>query len=156
MNATVAHEAEGTVDGAGPLVATFYLGEAAFGVHADHVQEVVRTGTVTPVHHAPSYVVGIRNLRGRIVTVIDLGSRLELTRVELGEESRILIMDWKGEPIGLLVDEVADTVSVTRDSIEPAPANVHGVQARNIKGVFRTTERLVALLDLSSVLDVTG
>jgi len=136
------------------LVATFLLGDAAFGIGAAQVQEVVRLGDITPVHHAPPYVVGIRNLRGRIVTVIDLRVRLNLGVAEAGADSRILIVDWQGEPIGLLVDSVADTISANVADITPPPPNVNGIQSRNLRGVCRSGERLVALLDPSPVLQV--
>ena len=136
------------------LVATFLLGNAAFGIGAAQVQEVVRLGEITPVHHAPPYVVGIRNLRGRIVTVIDLRARLNLGTMVNGAESRILIVDWQGEPIGLLVDSVADTISVSPADLGPPPPNVNGIQSRNLRGVCRSGERLVALLDPIPVLQV--
>ena len=136
------------------LVATFLLADAAFGIGAAQVQEVVRLGEITPVHHAPPYVVGIRNLRGRIVTVIDLRVRLNLGAMVAGADSRILIVDWQGEPIGLLVDSIADTLSVNLSDIAPPPPNVHGTQSRNLRGVYRSGERLVALLDPSPVLQV--
>lgn len=135
------------------LVATFLLGQAAFGVDTADIQEVVRIGDITPVRHAPKYVVGIRNLRGRIVTVIDLRTRLELGRVGPTEESRILIVEAQGEPIGMLVDQVADTLTVPVAEITPPPPNVHGVQSRNLRGVCRGGGRLVALLDLNPVLE---
>jgi purine-binding chemotaxis protein CheW len=138
----------------GQLVATFLLGEAAFGIGAAQVQEVVRVGDITPVHHAPPYVVGIRNLRGKIVTVIDLRVRLDLGSMEAGADTRILIVDWQGEPIGLMVDSVADTISVNSADIVPPPPNVHGIQSRNLRGVCRSGERLVALLDPGPVLQV--
>jgi purine-binding chemotaxis protein CheW len=134
------------------LAATFLLGQAAFGVDTAQIQEVVRLGNLTPVHHAPAYVVGIRNLRGRIVTVIDLRTRLELGRVATGPESRILIVEAQGEPIGLLVDQVADTIDINTADIHPAPPNVNGVQSRHLRGVCRNGARLVALLDLAAVL----
>lgn len=140
----------------GGLVATFLLGEAVFGIGAEQVQEVVRPGNITPVHHAPPFVVGIRNLRGRIVTVIDLAVRLELGSVELGAASRVLIVDWQGEPVGLLVDQVSDTVAVEPELVGVPPANVNGVQSRHLKGVYRGAERLVALLDLAVVLQPDG
>lgn len=136
------------------LFSTFLLGEAVFGVRAEEVQEIVRPGNITRVHHAPAYVVGIRNLRGRIVTVIDLAMRLELGNVELGLHSRILIIDWQAEPIGLLVDEISDIVAVGEGSIEPSPANIHGVRGKNLRGVCRNNERLVAVLDLSAALSL--
>lgn len=134
------------------LVATFFLGEAAFGIDAQQVQEVARVGDITPVHHAPPAVVGIRNLRGRIVTVIDLRERLGLGGVQAGRDNRILIVDSFGEPIGLLVDRVGDTVATSPDSLSPPPPNLHGVQSRKLQGVCRGGDRLVALLDLAAVL----
>jgi purine-binding chemotaxis protein CheW len=136
------------------LIATFQLGgdDGFFGIDATVIQEVVMVGELTPVRHAPDFVAGIRNLRGRIITVIDLCVRLNLGSVQIGEESRILIADWKGEPVGLLVDRVADAVSVGADDLESAPPNLHGLQMQKLLGVFRTGERLAALLDLAAVL----
>jgi purine-binding chemotaxis protein CheW len=134
------------------LVATFALGDGAFGIDTVQVQEVVRVGDITPVHHAPPYLIGIRNLRGHIVTVIDLRVRLELGAIEPGPETRILIVEWQGEQIGLTVDRIADTITVNKSEISTAPPNVHGVQGKNFIGVCRSGERLVALLDLSKVL----
>ena len=109
-------------------------------------------GELTPVRHARTYVAGIRNLRGRIITVIDLCVRLGLGAVEIGPESRILIADWKGEPVGLLVDRVADAISRRSRRFGTAPPNLHGVQMQKLRGVFRSGERLAALLDLAAVL----
>ena len=134
------------------LVATFLLGDAAFGIDAQQVQEVVKAGDITPVHHAPAYVVGIRNLRGRIVTVIDLRVRVDLGSMQPGADTRILIVDWQGEPIGLMVDSVADTIAVGPSDIGSPPSNVHGIQSRNLRGVCRSGDRLVALLDPGAVL----
>lgn len=135
------------------LTATFELGsDGVFGIDASQIQEVVMVGEITPVRHAADYVAGIRNLRGRIITVIDLGVRLGLSSVEIGLDSRILIADWKGEPIGLLVDRVADAVALEAGDLEPAPPNLHGVQMQKLRGVFRSGDRLAALLDLAAVL----
>jgi purine-binding chemotaxis protein CheW len=138
------------------LAATFLLGPAVFGVDTAQIQEVVRLGNLTPVHDAPAYVVGIRNLRGRIVTVMDLRTRLELGRVAAGPDNRILIVEAQGEPIGLLVDQVADTIDVLTAEIQPAPPNVSGVQSRHLRGVCRNGARLVALLDLAAVLQTSA
>jgi purine-binding chemotaxis protein CheW len=137
------------------LVATFQLGDndGVFGIDATLIQEVVMVGELTPVRHAQPYVAGIRNLRGRIITVIDLCVRLGLGAVEIGPESRILIADWKGEPVGLLVDRVADAVTVEAGGLENAPPNLHGVEMQKLLGVFSSGERLAALLDLTAVLD---
>lgn len=135
------------------LVATFLLGDGTFGLDTTLIQEVVKLGEVTPVRHAPGYVAGIRNLRGRIVTVIDLRIRLELPIIDLGPETRILIADWKGEPVGLLVDAVSDTTEVAAEDLLPPPLNLHGVQMQKMLGVFRCGDRLAALLDPVAILD---
>lgn len=138
------------------LAATFMLGPATFGVDTSQIQEVVRVGNITPVHHAPADIVGIRNLRGRIVTVIDLRIRLDLGRVPAGPENRIFIVEGQGEPIGLLVDQVADTIDVSAGDLHPAPPNVNGVQSRHLRGVCRHGARLVALLDLTAILQLAA
>jgi purine-binding chemotaxis protein CheW len=137
---------------AGLQLATFEVEETTFGIDTACVQEVVRMGEITPVYHAPKYVMGLRNLRGRIVTVVDLRVRLELGSAIIGPESRILIVEWHGEPVGLLVDRVADTIEVNPKSIEPPPANLGGIQGRNLRGICRDGNGLVALLDVEVIL----
>jgi len=135
------------------LTATFCLGDdLLFGINAILIQEMVMVGEITPVRHAPGFVAGIRNLRGRIITVIDLAARLGIGSVEIGPETRILIADWKGEPVGLLVDRVSDALALEPGDLEPAPSNLHGVQMQKLLGVFRCGERLAALLDPAAVL----
>ena len=136
------------------LLATFFLRDAAFGLDAAQVQEVVRLADITPVHRAPNYVVGVMNLRGRIATVIDLATRLQLGATEVGADSRILIIEWRGEQIGLLVDRVADASLVNRDALRPSPENVCHIRSRHFKGVFHIDGTLVALLDTAAVLDM--
>ena len=136
------------------LLATFFLGDAAFGLDAEQVQEVVRIADITPVHHAPGFVVGVMNLRGRIATVIDLATRLQLGATDVGSNSRILIIEWRGEQIGLLVDRVADAALIDRASIKPAPENVSSVQGRQFKGVCHVDGTLIAVLDTEAVLEM--
>ncbi len=146
-------EHNGTIGEQEMLVSTFFLGDAAFGLDTEQVQEVVRVGHITPVHHAPGFVLGVMNLRGRISTVIDLGVKLELDPTEIDSESRIFIVDWQGEQIGLLVDRVADAITVDRGELKPAPENVRGIQGRQFKGVFQVDGLLFALLDMAEVLN---
>ncbi len=134
------------------LVSTLKVGGALFGLDTARIQEVVRVGDITPVRGAASYIVGILNLRGRIVTVIDLGLRLGLSSVEIGPASRIAIIDWHGEPVGLLVDLVADVIEVDRDNLEPASSNLRKVDARYIQGVSQAEGRLTTLLNVESIL----
>lgn len=127
---------------------------ALFGVDTEPVQEIVRVGHITPVHHAPSYVVGIMNLRGRIVTVMDLGLKLQLGATPITPDSRILIVAWQGESLGLLIERELGVVNVDHGQLKPAPENVRGVQSAMLEGICMDGEHAVALLNLTAVLAI--
>ena len=134
------------------LLATFYVRDALCALDAAGVQEVIRVGPVTPVRYAPEEVVGIVNLRGRIVTIVDLGLRLGFPKAVGSADSRIFIIEDRNEFIGLLVDRVDEVVEVERDHWQPPPANVPGGQARFFKGVCRTAGRVVAVVNAARIL----
>ena len=136
------------------LVTTFVVSGSLFGMDTSMVQEVVRLTTVTPVHHAASCVVGVMNLRGHISTVIDLSARLGLGQLDLAGDKRIIIVEWLGERVGLVVDTMEDVLSVDRESIGPAPENLRSAQSHRMLGVFRNGDRIVAMLDLDKVLSL--
>ena len=135
-------------------MAAFLLGDAAYGVDARQVQEVVKLGVITRVHRAPAEVVGIRNLRGRIVTVLDLRRCLGLGAVIPSADNRVLIVDSHGETVGLLVDAVEDTFITSLETLAPPPSNLPSGQVRSLRGVCRGGGRLVSLLELGVVLEL--
>lgn len=134
-------------------MATFYVGQALCGMDILNVQEINKLMDMTTVPQAPEYVMGILNLRGQIVTIIDLGKKLNLGGTELSEMSRNIIVNCKDEYIGLLVSRISDVVEADLDKVEPPPANIGGVQGKFFKGVFKTKERLIGILDVERVLD---
>ncbi|MBN2644457.1 MAG: chemotaxis protein CheW [Desulfuromonadaceae bacterium] len=134
------------------LLITFQLGDSVFAIPSDQVQEVVKPSLFTPVHHAPDYVLGIRNLRGRVVTLIDLSVRLGLGEALECPDNRVLIVAWRHEIVGLLVDRIADTVAITPDAVQDVPANLHDVRADSLTGITRQGERTIAILNLDAVL----
>src|SRR5690349_15099786 len=85
------------------LISTFYLGDALLGIDTFRVQEIIKVIDITRGHQAPDHVLGIINLRGRIVTIIDLGRKLGLGPARLNDNSRIIIVSWRTEYIGLAV-----------------------------------------------------
>jgi chemotaxis signal transduction protein len=134
------------------LVITFMVGGSLFGMETASVQEVVRLGAITPVHHAIPCVIGVMNLRGHISTVVDLATRLGLVKNDLQANKRIIIVEWLNERVGLVVDQMQDVLSIDVDSIGPAPENVRSAQSNRMKGVFRSGEHIIAMLDLDKVL----
>jgi purine-binding chemotaxis protein CheW len=137
----------------GALLATaFYLRGSLCALDASLVEEVVRLRRTTPVPHAPQYLLGVMNLRGKIVSVIDLGRKLELGAADPSDESRVYIVRDRSELVGLLVDRAADVIELDAAGLEPPPANVPGVEGRFLRGIGRSGGRLAALLDPAAVL----
>jgi purine-binding chemotaxis protein CheW len=134
-------------------MATFYVGEALCGMDILNVQEINKLMEMTTVPQAPDYVMGILNLRGQIVTIIDLGKKLNLGKTELSDMSRNIIVNAQDEYIGLLVTSISDVVEAEWDKVEPPPANIGGVQGKFFKGVFKTKDRLIGVLDVGKVLN---
>jgi purine-binding chemotaxis protein CheW len=134
------------------LLATFFVREALCGLDAAGIQEVIRLGPLTPVRHAPPEVAGIVNLRGKIVTILDLGLRLGFSKAVPSAESRIFIIEDRNEFVGLLVDRVDEVVEVERSQWQAPPANVRGAQGRFFQGVYRTRGRVITVLDSAAIL----
>lgn len=134
------------------LVSVFRLGDAYFGVPAGQIEEVVQVGTLTAVHHAPPSVCGIRNLRGRIVTVIDLKQKLGLGAAERGHDTRIMMVDSQGELVGLLVDAVEDTIFLDPGDVASTQSQIEGIDPEVLRGIYQFGNRLLALLDHEPVL----
>jgi purine-binding chemotaxis protein CheW len=129
------------------LLATFAVRDALCALDAAHIQEVIRLGPLTPVRHAPAEVAGILNLRGRIVTILDIGLRLGNPKAVPNGASRIIIMEHLHEFIGLLVDRVDDVIEVEPSQWERPPANVSAGQSRFFKAVCRVGGKVITLLD---------
>lgn len=133
-------------------LATFYVGEALCGMDILNVQEINKLMDMTKVPQSPEYVTGILNLRGQIVTVIDLGKKLGLCSTGFSETTRNIIVNADNEYIGLLVSSISDVVEAKWEKVEEPPANIGGVQGVFFKGVFKTKDRLIGILDVNKVL----
>jgi purine-binding chemotaxis protein CheW len=142
------------VHGTGGVVelATFYVGEALCGMDILKVQEINKLMEMTKVPQAPDYVMGILNLRGQIVTIIDLGKKLGLSEISVDDSSRNIIVNSDNEYIGLLVSRIGDVVEADWAKVERPPANIGGLQGTYFKGVFKMDDRLIGILDADQVL----
>lgn len=133
-------------------LATFYVGDSLCGMDILKVQEINKLLEMTEVPLAPDYVRGILNLRGQIVTVIDLGSKLDLANTDTGSDTRNIIVNSNGEYIGLLVDKIGDVERTEEEKIEPPPANIGGIQGRYFEGVFKKENSLIGILNVEEIL----
>jgi len=134
-------------------LATFYVGEALCGMDILKVQEINKLIEMTRVPQAPEYVLGILNLRGEIVTIVDLGKKLSLKSTEMSDKTRNIIVNSNGEHIGLMVERISDVIQAEWEKVEAPPANIGGVQGRYFTGVFKTEDRLIGILDVEKVLE---
>ena len=133
-------------------VVSFKIGKEYFGVHINNVQEIVRVPEITAVPEMPSFVEGVINLRGKIVSIVDLSKRIRIERGPRTKASRILIVDVEGKVVGLLVDAVTEILRLPQEAIEPAPDIITSVGSEYIIGVGKLPSRLIILLDLRNIL----
>lgn len=133
---------------------TFHIGDACCGINALAVREINKLTEVTRVPLAPDYVEGILNLRGQIITVINVGKRLGLpvSESDAAKNRRNIIVHFENEYIGLLVDRIGDVFRVKIENIEKPPANVVGIRGRYFEGVLQTEKKLISIINLYEVL----
>jgi len=133
-------------------LATFYVGKALCGIDILNIQEINKHFEVTTVPQAADYVVGVLNLRGRIVTILDLGKKLGLSQIEKDKNNRNIIVRSQDEHIGLMVDSISDVVTADTDRIESSPSNINGLKGKYFQGVLKTETSLIGILDIEEVL----
>ncbi|WP_394192018.1 chemotaxis protein CheW [Pseudoalteromonas atlantica] len=132
---------------------TFKLESETYGVNVMQVQEILRYTEIAPVPGAPSYVLGIINLRGNVVTVIDTRARFGLMSAEATDNSRVLIIEAEEQVIGILADSVAEVVYLRSSEIDSAPNIGTEESAKFIQGVSNRDGELLILVDLNKLLN---
>jgi purine-binding chemotaxis protein CheW len=132
---------------------TYKLEDETYGINVMQVQEVLRYTEIAPVPGAPSYVLGIINLRGNVVTVIDTRARFGLHSAEVTDNSRIVIIEAEKQVIGILVDSVAEVVYLRSSEIDSAPNIGTEESAKFIQGVSNREGELLILVDLNKLLN---
>ena len=135
-------------------LATFYVGNGICGMDILKVQEINKLMQMTKVPQAPDYVMGILNLRGQIVTIIDLGKKLGLGETDISDDPRNIIVNSSGGHVGLLVKKIGDVVAADMTKLERAPANMSGIQGEFFTGVYKTKKYLIGILDIDKVLRI--
>lgn len=137
---------------------TFRIGNELFGVPISMVQEIVRVPAIARIPQAPDFIEGVINLRGRVITVVDMHKRLNQAPSNAqgvwDRKSRILVIETAGRLVGIIVDEVNEVLKLSTDRIEPAPPMVAGLSNQYINGVGKLDHDLLILIDIDKVLTV--
>lgn len=132
---------------------TFKLDVEIYGINVMQVQEVLRLTEIAPVPGAPDYVMGIVNLRGNVVTVIDTRKRFGLFQKEADDSTRIVIIEVDNQVIGMLVDSVAEVVNIRSSDIETTPnLGEDNESSKYIQGVFSKDGEILILVDVNKML----
>jgi purine-binding chemotaxis protein CheW len=149
VNEATPNEATGQIAaGQGGRFATFLIDGRLFGVRVDDVQEVLRGQAMTRVPLAPDSIRGLINLRGQIVTGLDMRARLRLGQRTTEAPPINVVVRAEGEPVSLLVDEIGDVIEVSAAAFERRPGNLDPAMRDLIAGVYKLKDRLLLILDL--------
>ncbi|ABD89336.1 chemotaxis protein CheW [Rhodopseudomonas palustris] len=141
-------------DGAITEYVTAMIGGQLFGLPISRVQDVFMPERLTKVPLAPDDVAGVLNLRGRIVTAIDMRARLGLPRIDDGKPPMAMGVDLRGESYGLLIDSIGEVLKLADDSREVNPVNLDPRMAKMACGVHRLNGQLMVVLDVDRVLEI--
>ena len=136
--------------------ATFYLDKLLFGVEVEKVQEVIRYQEMTRVPLAQSVVTGLINLRGQIVTAMDLRRRLDLAERASDRLPMNVVVRTGEEAVSLLVDEIGDVLEVEDQTFEAPPETLQGVARELIRGAYKLKDRLLLVLDTEKTVTING
>jgi Chemotaxis signal transduction protein len=130
----------------------FQVGRETYGVPITSLHEIVRVPEITAVPDAPDYLEGVINLRGKIVSVMDLRKRFGEKQAGIKKHNRILVVEHAGRLAGLIVDSASEVLKIPSDAVEPAPAVFQEGGLNCVTGLGKVAGRLVVLLDMSKLL----
>ncbi len=131
---------------------TFMLEGEKYGIDVMKVKEVLRNIEIAPVPGAPNYILGIINLRGNVVTIIDTRTRFGLPQKEVDENTRVIVIETEDQSVGILVDAIAEVADIPQSEIEVTPNVGNDDSAKYIMGVYSAKGNLIILVEIEKVL----
>lgn len=135
-------------------LATFLLGNEEYGIPIDDVKDIITVPTINPVINSPFSILGMMNLRGKLIPVMDLRERFNIVQKERTRKSRIMVVEIMNEPLGLLVDHVTQVLKINERNLESA-ANYKGqLDKEYIQGICHLNDRLITVLNVQKVIDI--
>jgi len=132
----------------------FQVGRETYGIPITALHEIVRVPEITAIPDAPAHLEGVINLRGKIISVVDLRKRFDKAATALTRHSRILVVEHRSRLVGMIVDSASEVLKVAESEIEPAPAMMKEGGLDCVTGLGKFRKRLIILLDIDRVLTV--
>lgn len=134
---------------------SFNLDKEEFGVDILNVQEINRMMMITKVPNSPDYIEGVINLRGRVIPVIDLRTKLGMQKKDSDKNTRIIVTETNNKIVGFIVDSVKEVIRIPEEITEEPPKLTTGINSDYIKAVGKLEDRLLILIDLNKILSAT-
>lgn len=135
---------------------TILIADQLFGIPVLEVHDVLRGLKLTKIPLAPAEVAGALNLRGRIVTAIDVRKRLGLPELENEEDGMSIVVEHQGEPYSLMIDNVGEVLSLDMNELQPTPVTLDSCWKEISGGVYRLEKKLLVVLQIERLLDFAG
>ncbi len=132
---------------------TFYLNKHFFGIEVEKVQEVFRYQEMTPIPLAPPTIKGLINLRGQIITAVDLRKRLQMPDRPDGQLPMNVVIRTPEGAVSLLVDEIGDVLEMSLEDYEPPPDTIQGMTRELVRGVYKLDDNLLLILNTAKTID---
>ena len=132
-------------------IVCFKIGKEEYGIDILKVQEILNLPKITALPKAIDFILGVIDLRGKILPIIDLGKRFGIEMRKTSKSARAIVVKIKGKEVGLAIDSVSHVVKVESDDIEPPPAIVKGISGRYIVGIAKVDEEFVVILDIDQI-----
>ena len=133
-------------------IVVFELNSESFGIDIAAVESIIKMQEITAMPQAPDFVEGVINLRGKVLPVIDLRKRFNLSERKIEKDSRIIVVNTGQTGVGMIVDGVSEVLTISDGLIEEAPKITSTVDSTFVSGIAKVDNRLIILLDLGRVL----
>jgi purine-binding chemotaxis protein CheW len=132
----------------------FNLCEESYAIDINMVREIIQMQSITQVPGTPHSLEGVINLRGAVIPVVDLRKKFKLSKANRNKDTRIVVVNCKGQDVGVIVDSVAEVLRIPLDSLEPSSSVFNDEHLEHVQGIVKLENRLVILLDMNQVLSV--
>lgn len=132
-------------------IVCFKIGNEEYGIDILQVQEILKLPKVTKLPKSKDYILGVIDLRGKVIPIIDLSSKFNIKSKMDRESSRAIVVDISGKKVGLGIDSVSHVVKINQNDIEPPPPIVKGISGKYVVGIAKLSEGFVVILDISHI-----
>ncbi|MCP4755209.1 MAG: purine-binding chemotaxis protein CheW [Proteobacteria bacterium] len=131
---------------------TFNLGKEDYGLEIRHVDNIIVMEEIVGVPDMPEFILGVINLRGKVISVMDMRTRFHLEKKEVDDRTCIIVVNIDEISMGLIVDTVNEVIDIQEDRIDPAPKTHSGIKSNYIQGMGKVGDKVKILLDIEKIL----